>query len=272
MPELPEVETTKRGIEPHICHQTITQVCIRNANLRWPVEPNIQSKLLKSQIQSLSRRGKYLLIHFNHGTALWHLGMSGSLRIVSDHTPLKKHDHIDWTFANGAILRFNDPRRFGALVWTEEPIGEHPLLSHLGPEPLSDAFDADYLFNASRCSKQHLKPWLMNASTVVGVGNIYANEALFSAALHPLKQVSTLSKPQCQRLCHEIKNVLNQAIQQGGTTLRDFVGGDGKPGYFAQKLMVYGKGGLPCPNCHKPLTEKAIGQRSSVYCVACQKR
>lgn len=272
MPELPEVETTRRGIRPHIQGHTVQRVVIRQPKLRWPVCPQLPEHLQGQRIMDVSRRGKYLLLSFEHGTVLWHLGMSGSLRIINDDAPHGKHDHVEWELSNGQILRFNDPRRFGAVVWTEGPAYEHPLLHHLGPEPLSDLFDGDYLFSRSRRRTVAVKSWLMDSKTVVGVGNIYANEALFASAIHPLKKTRELSRPQCDRLVQNVKRILTYAIERGGTTLRDFVGGDGKPGYFAQELAVYGRGGQPCRNCTKPLTERHLTQRSTVYCTVCQKR
>jgi formamidopyrimidine-DNA glycosylase len=271
VPELPEVETTRRGISPHIRGRTVERVVIRHKQLRWPIPDDLPKKVIGQPIRDVSRRAKYLLIHFDHGCAIWHLGMSGNLRVLAGESPPGKHDHVDWVLSGGVILRFNDPRRFGALVWTEDDPNSHFLLDHLGPEPLSDDFDGEYLFQATRKSQQNIKTWLMNASNVVGVGNIYANESLFGAGIHPLKVARTLSRPRCEKLAAEIKKVLARAIEQGGTTLRDFVGGDGKPGYFAQELNVYGRGGEPCKTCAKPLIEKRVGQRTTVYCNVCQK-
>ncbi|WP_086934771.1 bifunctional DNA-formamidopyrimidine glycosylase/DNA-(apurinic or apyrimidinic site) lyase [Agarilytica rhodophyticola] len=271
MPELPEVETTCRGIAPHIEQQSVKKVTIRNASLRWPVDEKLPKILRNKTLNHISRRGKYLLLHFDHGAVLWHLGMSGSLRIIKENEKPKLHDHVDVQFNNGNILRFHDPRRFGSVIWTEESLEEHKLLHHLGPEPLSDNFHDDYLYERSRKIQQAVKTWIMDSKVVVGVGNIYANEALFKAGIHPLKSASKISRPKYKRLTEEIKSILHYAIQRGGTTLRDFVGGDGKPGYFAQELNVYGRGGEPCVTCKKPLTEKRLGQRSTVYCTHCQK-
>lgn len=271
MPELPEVETTCRGIAPHIEKQSVKKVSIRNAKLRWPIDSNLSKILRNKTLNNITRRGKYLLLHFDHGVVLWHLGMSGSLRIITSGEKPKTHDHVDMLFANGNVLRFHDPRRFGSVLWTQEAPEEHKLLSHLGPEPLSDDFHINYLYERSRKIQQAVKTWVMDSKVVVGVGNIYANEALFNAGIHPLKSASKISRPKFQRLTEEIKNVLYYAIQRGGTTLRDFVGGDGKPGYFAQELNVYGRAGEPCVKCGKSLTEKRLGQRSTVYCTYCQK-
>ena len=272
MPELPEVETTLRGIAPFVVGNSVKQFKIRNGNLRWPVEESLPRKLKNKPVISLARRGKYLVFEFSNGHLLWHLGMSGNLRILQSSSTPQKHDHIDVTFVDGYILRYQDPRRFGAVVWTTDAVADHKLINHLGPEPLTSEFCADYLYQKSRKRSQAIKSWIMDSKVVVGVGNIYANEALFKAKIHPLMQAGKLSRTASEILVEEIKTVLSKAIQQGGTTLKDFVGGDGKPGYFAQALQVYGRGGEPCPSCSKPLTEKHIAQRSTVYCTHCQKR
>ena len=271
MPELPEVETTRRGISPHVGGKRVRNLVVRNGQLRWPVPPDLPALLRGKTLQTVERRGKYLLLHFQHGTVLWHLGMSGSLRLVQATDPVRKHDHVDMVFSGGVALRFQDPRRFGALLWTAEPLDQHKLLVHLGPEPLTDAFTAEYLFARSRKRSQPVKTWLMDSRIVVGVGNIYANEALFAAGLHPLRKTGKLTRAECERLVVVVKRILAHAIERGGTTLRDFVGGDGKPGYFAQELWVYGRAGLACKTCSKSLTERRLGQRSTVYCTHCQK-
>lgn len=271
MPELPEVETTLRGISPHISSKTVSALEVRNSSLRWPVPSELATHITGQKLLSLARRGKYLLLGFKRGTLLIHLGMSGNLRIVPQNTPPEKHDHVDIHFGKRITLRFNDPRRFGCVLWTSEPIDEHALIHHLGPEPLDDEFNAEYLFKRSRKKTQGLKTFIMDSRTVVGVGNIYANEALFKAGLHPTKATGKISLKQCELFVLEIKTVLKQAIAQGGTTLKDFVGGDGKPGYFSQQLCVYGRAGEPCLRCGKALNEKRIAQRSSVYCTQCQK-
>jgi len=269
MPELPEVETTRRGVYPYAKGKTVSALTIRNASLRWPV-PAYLPKLIKGKkVDEIRRRGKYLLFDFKHGSLIVHLGMSGSLRVCQRDDPISKHDHID-LHVNEHILRFNDPRRFGCFLWADDA-ESHSLLCKLGPEPLEDAFSAELLFNKSRKRSQSIKTFIMDSHTVVGVGNIYANEALFHARIHPLKAAGKVTKAQYERLTDEIKRVLRAAIERGGTTLRDFVGGDGKPGYFAQELSVYGKAGKPCPSCGKALTEKRLGQRSTVYCTRCQK-
>lgn len=273
MPELPEVETTRRGIAPHCVGKTVSALIVRQGRLRWPVPAELSRILPGQTLLAVERRGKYLLLQFAAGTAIWHLGMSGSLRVVEAASAPGKHDHIDLCFASGLCLRFNDPRRFGALLWqpADESIEQHSLLAHLGPEPLSPSFDAAYLFARSRKVRVALKPWIMDAKVVVGVGNIYANESLFNARLHPEQLAGALTPKQADRWVAAIKTILQYAITRGGTTLRDFVGGDGKPGYFAQELNVYGRGGEPCTVCAKPLVEIRLGQRSTVYCPRCQK-
>ncbi len=272
MPELPEVETTKRGIAPHTEGKKVKRVIIRNRQLRWPIPDELETLVEGKTLLGISRRGKYLLLRFCHGTALWHLGMSGSLRIVPSNLAPEKHDHVDWVFSQDLCLRFNDPRRFGALLWTDEPIEQHKLLKGLGPEPLGDRFTGQYLFKASRKKSKPVKTWLMDAHVVVGVGNIYANEVLFACGIHPMKKTGTLTKKQCGALYEHSKRILAAAIAQGGTTLKDFVGGDGKPGYFAQNLLVYGRGGQACSQCNTALQEIRLGQRTTVFCRACQKK
>ncbi|HEY6530009.1 MAG TPA: bifunctional DNA-formamidopyrimidine glycosylase/DNA-(apurinic or apyrimidinic site) lyase [Cellvibrionaceae bacterium] len=273
MPELPEVETTRRGIAPHCVGKIVSSLILRQGQLRWPVPSLLMEELPGQTLLNIERRGKYLLLEFANGTALWHLGMSGNLRVISADSAPGKHDHIDLCFTSGICLRFNDPRRFGALLWqpAAQPIEKHKLLAHLGPEPLSDAFDADYLWTQARNVRVAIKPWIMDAKVVVGVGNIYANESLFNAKLHPQMLARDLTRVQAQRWVLAIKTILQYAINRGGTTLRDFVGGDGKPGYFAQELKVYGRGGETCYECAKTLIEVRLGQRSSVYCPRCQK-
>ena len=270
MPELPEVETTLRGIEPWLEGETIEQVTVRQPKLRWPVEQSV--RLLEGQkIRKLSRRAKYILVETDAGTAIWHLGMSGSLRLVDDDEPVAKHDHIDWLLSNGKILRYHDPRRFGALLWQAPDATESEHLDHLGPEPLSETFNVNYLFQRSRNKSQAIKQFIMDGKVVVGVGNIYANESLFMAGIRPTTAAGKVSKARYEKLVACIKLVLEQAIAQGGTTLKDFVGGDGKPGYFAQELLVYGRGGEKCLHCGSTLKEIRQGQRATVYCPKCQR-
>lgn len=272
MPELPEVETTLRGISAHVLHIPITRVNVRNPHLRWPVPANLSSQLADQQFTQLQRRAKYLLLSTHEGgTLIIHLGMSGSLRIVPDTTPYEKHDHVEIQFANHQALRLKDPRRFGAVLWTDESTEQHPLLSHLGPEPLSDTFNAQYLYQVSRKRNLSIKQFIMDSKIVVGVGNIYANEALFASRIHPKRAAGRISLKRYEKLVVEIKKVLQQAIAQGGTTLKDFVSASGKPGYFKQELSVYGRAGLPCNQCQKPLTEIRINNRSTVYCSHCQR-
>ncbi len=269
MPELPEVETTRRGIEPHLLNQQVEQVVVRNGRLRWPVPEDLDVRLSGQHIRKVERRAKYLLIQADAGTLICHLGMSGSLRLVRQETPVEKHDHVDIVLSSGQVLRYTDPRRFGAMLWSHAPL-EHKLLSKLGPEPLSDAFNVDDLYGKAKGRKTAIKPFIMDNAVVVGVGNIYASEALFAAGIDPRREAGSVSKQRYTALVQEIKKVLARAIEQGGTTLRDFVGGDGKPGYFQQQLFVYGRAGQPCLECGTGLSEVRLGQRSSVFCRKCQ--
>lgn len=270
MPELPEVETTRRGILPYCEHQTIVQCTVRNPRLRWPVAADFSEQVVGQTIRTVTRRAKYLIFDLGRLSVLWHLGMSGSLRIATVQQPIRKHDHIDWVLSNDSILRFHDPRRFGSVVMTDDP-DRHTLLYKLGPEPLSDSFTADYLYQQSRGKTVAVKNFIMNSGVVVGVGNIYASEALFMAGIHPLKAAGKVSLLAYRRLTDAIKTVLAASIEQGGTTLRDFVHGNGEPGYFKQQLRVYERAGQPCRQCEKPLTRRVIGQRSSYYCTQCQR-
>jgi formamidopyrimidine-DNA glycosylase len=269
MPELPEVETTLRGIAPHLADQRITRVVVRDPRLRWPVPDDVE-KAEGQVFTNLRRRGKYLLLGLQNGGLILHLGMSGSLRILEDPVPPEKHDHVDIELANGKCLRFNDPRRFGAVLWAEGPMEAHELLSQLGPEPLSDEFSAEHLFNRSRGRRVAIKNFIMNGHVVVGVGNIYASEALFMAGIHPQRAAGRVSMQRYEGLASAIRDVLGRAIRQGGTTLRDFVNSDGAPGYFAQELLVYDRAGSACFQCGKDIRQKVIGQRSSYYCPNCQ--
>ena len=270
MPELPEVETTRRGIEPHIRDRKVRNMLVRESRLRWPIPGDLPLLIKGQQISAVERRAKYLLLRFGVGTVLVHLGMSGSLRLVKPAEPPGFHDHFDIAFSGDKILRYNDPRRFGCCLWL--PAGEsHSLLDGLGPEPLSGDFDGGLLYRRSRGRRGAVKSFLMDQKIVVGVGNIYANEALFLAGIRPDRAAGRISRARYQLLADQVKQVLTSAIAQGGTTLRDFVGGDGKPGYFAQQLHVYGREGKPCKSCGKKLQESRINQRSTVYCVACQR-
>jgi formamidopyrimidine-DNA glycosylase len=271
MPELPEVETTRRGIEPHLQGQSVVRVIVRQPRLRWPIPAELGELLVGQRIASVERRAKYLLIPFASGTLIMHLGMSGSLRIVASGSAIGKHDHVDIELSSGQVLRYTDPRRFGAILWQAANEPEHVLLEGLGPEPLTDHFDGDYLFAKSRRRNVPIKSFLMDGRVVVGVGNIYANEALFSAGIRPDRAAGKVSLARYITLVHEVKRVLARSITQGGTTLRDFVGGDGKPGYFRQQLLVYGRGGEQCMQCATALTEVRLGQRSTVFCRRCQR-
>lgn len=270
MPELPEVETTRRGIAPRLTGATITRVEIRERRLRWPIPIGIESNLAGSVVRSVDRRAKYLLLRTDAGTAIAHLGMSGSMRFVTPETAPTKHDHVDIAFDSGVVLRFNDPRRFGCLLWTDEdPLG-HPLLAQLGPEPLEDDFSGGYLHTASQGRRIAIKPHLMNSAIVVGVGNIYASESLFRAGIHPKRAAGRISLVRMTRLADAVKDVLKESIRFGGTTLRDFYSGDGKPGYFRNELNVYDRAGEACTRCRTPIRQAVLGQRSTFYCPACQ--
>ena len=271
MPELPEVETTCSGIRPHLLGQTIVKVQVRNRQLRWPVPINIDKKLQNTQVLGVERRGKYILLQATSGTTLIHLGMSGSLRMVNASLPPEKHDHVDIILSNGDALRLRDPRRFGSVLWAGEHPLQHKLLAALGPEPLGDEFTGEYLFNRSRKRKQSIKTFIMDGHVVVGVGNIYASESLFLAGIHPKRAAGITSAKRYDLLASSIKTILSSAIESGGTTLRDFVNGEGEPGYFSQELAVYGRADEPCLSCNKPVRHITLGQRSTFYCPACQK-
>jgi formamidopyrimidine-DNA glycosylase len=270
MPELPEVETTRRGIAPHIKGQTVRDVIVRHQQLRWPVPRGLRQQLLGHRIDSVARRAKYLLLSFDHGTLILHLGMSGSLRLLPAESAAGKHDHLDIVFGNGEALRLTDPRRFGAVLWTRDAPLQHELLARLGPEPLGDAFSGETLYQRSRGRKSSIKQFIMDGKVVVGVGNIYASEALFLAGIKPQCIAGKVSRARYDKLAAAIRQVLTAAIEQGGTTLRDFVGSDGKPGYFAQQLNVYGREGEPCRVCGAAIRQITQGQRSSYYCARCQ--
>jgi len=270
MPELPEVETTLRGISPALQGRVIREVRVRNASLRWPVTDEVQQACGQS-VTGLRRRAKYLLIELQTGGLMIHLGMSGSLRICDMDDAPRKHDHVDIVLDNGVCVRFNDPRRFGLLLWWREPANEHPLLRELGPEPLLNSFSGDYLWQKSRGRRGAVKNFIMNGKIVVGVGNIYASEALYMSGIHPQRAAGRISAARYSALADAIVDVLERAIQQGGTTLRDFTDSDGNPGYFAQELLVYDRERLPCFQCQAPIRKKVIGQRSSYYCARCQR-
>jgi len=270
MPELPEVETTRRGLEPFVVGKAIESFQVRERRLRWPIARNIGAKLENRRILALHRRGKYLLLNVDNGALLVHLGMSGSLRYLAEHETPGAHDHVDVGFSDGAYLRFNDPRRFGSLHFATNPL-RHRLLKDLGPEPLGADFDAEYLRGACRNHRIAIKQHLMNGRVVAGLGNIYANEALFRAGIHPGRAAGRISLLRMTSLVDSIRTVLNEALRQGGTTLRDFVGGDGRPGYFKLSLKVYDRKGAPCERCGEPIRLRVLGQRATYYCVRCQR-
>ena len=258
-----------RGIEPWLAGQKIRQIIVREPRLRWPVPDSVQGACGQI-VRQISRRAKYIIIDLPPGNLLLHLGMSGSIRVLTEDLAVEKHDHLD-IVTDKAVIRLNDPRRFGAFLWAEHPVTDHPLLASLGPEPLSDAFDGQYLHRVSRGRKLAIKNFIMDGKVVVGVGNIYASEALFMAGIHPLRAAGRISRERYDGLAAAICDVLERAIRQGGTTLRDFVDSDGSPGYFAQELLVYGRAGQACFQCASPIRQKVIGQRSSFYCITCQR-
>ncbi|HET7267023.1 MAG TPA: bifunctional DNA-formamidopyrimidine glycosylase/DNA-(apurinic or apyrimidinic site) lyase [Oleiagrimonas sp.] len=269
MPELPEVETTRRGIAPWLEGHRIQRVTLRRRDLRWPIPAAIEQMLPGQRIDSVTRRAKYLLLNTAIGSALLHLGMSGSLRVVDAATPVGKHDHYDLQLEHARVLRFNDPRRFGCLLW--QPLGEvHPLLAGLGPEPLSADFDGDHLWRASRGRRAAVKTFIMDQAVVVGVGNIYASEALFRAGIHPARAAGRVSRERYRMLAAAVQDILAHAIERGGTTLRDFIRPDGAPGYFEQELQVYGRAGETCRHCGSPIRARVLGQRNTFFCPHCQ--
>lgn len=272
MPELPEVETTRRGVAPYVTGRRISAVTVREPRLRWPVPKDLARRFRGQVVQSLKRRGKYLLFGTPGGTLIVHLGMSGSLRLVDAVTPPGPHDHVDIVFDNGRALRLRDPRRFGAMLWTAGDPSCHPLLRSLGPEPLEgSAFTGDYLYQRSRGRRQAVKTFIMDSRVVAGVGNIYANEALFRAGIRPGTMAGRISRARYQGLAQAMAGVLGDAVAAGGTTLRDFLNGDGKPGYFAQRLQVYARAGEACGACGHPIRSSRLGQRSTFYCPHCQR-
>ncbi len=269
MPELPEVETARRGIAPHIEGETIAAIVIRDRRLRWPVSLDVDKQLPGATVTSVERRAKYLLINTSNGTAILHLGMSGHVHIVDCGTPASVHDHVDIEFSCGKALRLTDPRRFGSLHWCENP-QEHALIRNLGPEPLGNDFNGQYLWSRSRGRRVAVKQFIMNAHVVVGVGNIYASESLFIAGIHPKRAAGRIALHRYKKLARAIKDVLERAIKAGGTTLRDFYGGDGEAGYFQQELEVYDREGEHCRVCNAPISAIVQGQRSTYYCMTCQ--
>lgn len=270
MPELPEVETIKRGLAPHVEGKTIENAVVRCSKLRWPVPADLNERIRHQTILSIQRRSKYLVFQLSRGNLLIHLGMSGNLRLLSNDKPLRPHDHVDILLSSGQLLRYNDPRRFGAILWSEDAI-QHPLIQSIGIEPLDNAFTGTFLKQQAIKHRTPIKSFLMNSKLIAGIGNIYAAEALFLASIHPQTPAHQLSDQQCNQLVDGIKTVLEQAIKAGGTTLKDFVNSEGKPGYFSQQLLVYGRGGLPCVRCKESLVSIQLGQRSTVFCPQCQK-
>jgi len=271
MPELPEVETTRRGLEALIVGCRLTGAVLRTDRLRWPLDPALPEIVQGQVVCSVDRRAKYLLLRLERGTLLLHLGMSGSLRVVEAQAPPGKHDHVDLHFGNGSLLRFTDPRKFGALLWVLGDAGEHPLLRSLGPEPLGGGFDAAWLLKRARNRRVTVKPFIMDQQTVVGVGNIYASEALFRAGIRPDRAAGSISRGRWEKLVMAIRQVLSEAIAAGGTTLQDFARTDGRPGYFRQELRVYGRDEQPCLVCRRPIRVTRLGQRSTYFCAHCQR-
>lgn len=271
MPELPEVETTLRGIEPHVLGRPVTAVTVRQRMLRYPLPERLEGLLVGRPLRSIRRRGKYLLFGLEGGTLIVHLGMSGSLRVLPNGTAAGLHDHVDIGFGD-ALLRYRDPRRFGLMVWAEGDPASHPLLAPLGIEPLGPDFDGPWLHRASRGRPTPIKLFLMDSHRIVGVGNIYASESLFRARIHPATPAAALGPRRCARLAAAIRETLSAAIAAGGSTLRDFVGGDGRPGYFQQQYFVYGREGEPCRVCATPVKKTIMGQRATFHCPRCQPR
>jgi len=269
MPELPEVETSRRGIEPFLVGECIDKVIIRQKRLRWPVRADVKKQLTGHTVNSVTRRAKYLLINTSNGSAMIHLGMSGSVYIVDRDTPAGVHEHFDFELTSGKSLRYRDPRRFGSLHWTRNP-EQHKLIKSLGPEPLGDEFSGEYLWQRSRGRKVAIKQFIMNANVVVGVGNIYASEALFLAGIHPLRAAGRVARQRYDVLADVIRQVLLKAIAAGGTTLRDFYGADGDAGYFQQELAVYGREDEACIRCKQEISAVVQGQRATFYCKKCQ--
>jgi formamidopyrimidine-DNA glycosylase len=271
MPELPEVETTRRGLLPHVVGHTVNDVVVRNANLRWPVPGDLRRRVRGEKVLAVRRRGKYLLLDFPKGHLLIHLGMSGRLSLVPEDAPVQRHDHFDLLFGAHRALRLTDPRRFGAVLWLPDPAEEHALLNGLGIEPLERAFTGKALQERAHGRSVAVKQFLMNGRIVVGVGNIYANEALFAAGIHPMRSVSRISRERWDRLAEAIRATLKRAIDAGGTTLRDFAGADGELGHFQLQCAVYGREGKPCPRCGTKIRAIRQGQRSTFFCPRCQK-
>ncbi|MBA3695260.1 MAG: bifunctional DNA-formamidopyrimidine glycosylase/DNA-(apurinic or apyrimidinic site) lyase [Methylotenera sp.] len=271
MPELPEVETTRRGLLP-LVGKSVKSVTIRHATLRWPIPPQLVTTLPQQILRGITRRAKYILCEFDTGTLLLHLGMSGRLCLLDDNYPPVKHDHFDIEFTDGYVLRLHDPRRFGAVLWLDNKINDHVLLNSLGPEPFEETFNAKYLIETFSNKTLAIKNAIMDGHVVVGVGNIYASESLFRARIHPEIPANKVSLKSCERLVTEIKSTLSDALSAGGSSLRNFFGADGNPGYFQQEYFVYGRTDKPCKVCSAPIKCIRLGQRSTFYCATCQKR
>ena len=271
MPELPEVETVRRGITPVIQNQTIKSIVVRQPKLRYPIPSHLNQTLKDTMVTDIKRRSKYLLLETELGHLIIHLGMSGRIHALTDPPPPNKHDHVDIHFHNDICLRYHDPRRFGMILWTHDDPSQHSLIKHLGPEPLTDDFHDDLLWEKSRKRQVSVKQFIMDSKVVVGVGNIYASESLFQAGISPKRAANKVAKLRYQTLVDCIKTVLNKAIDAGGTTLKDFSAADGKPGYFQQELFVYGRNGQPCIRCRTTICKLTQGQRSTFYCPKCQK-
>ncbi len=271
MPELPEVETTRRGVAPHAEGRRVAALHVYDPRLRWPVPSDLARRLVGRGIDRIDRRSKYLLFRLGPDTLLVHLGMTGSLRVFKDVPPRRAHDHVDVVLDDGTVLRYNDPRRFGAMLWVPAPADAHPLLASLGPEPFDAAFNAAYLWRALRRRTAAIKLALMDNGVVVGVGNIYANESLFRAGIRPTLPARRVSRPRLARLVEEVRNVLTEAIAKGGSTLRDYVDASGEPGYFQLQYYVYGRDGQPCRVCATPIKLRRLGARASFYCPRCQR-
>jgi formamidopyrimidine-DNA glycosylase len=272
MPELPEVETTRRGVSPHVVGRRIVRVAVYDRRLRWPVPVDLAKRLEGAFIDRIERRSKYLLFHAGEGALLVHLGMTGTLRVWRSAPPRALHDHVDITLDDGTVMRYRDPRRFGAMLWIPSRAGGHPLLDSLGPEPFDPAFDAEYLWRITRKRRAAIKLVLMDNHVVTGVGNIYANEALFRAGIRPSTSAGRLSKARLATLVDAVRLVLEAAIARGGSTLRDYVGSDGAAGYFQLDCCVYGRAGEPCRVCGRTIRQSRIGQRSTFHCPHCQSR
>ncbi len=270
MPELPEVETTRRGIAPLIGGRRVASVIVRDRRLRWPVPAALARSLPGQTVRAVGRRAKYLLLALDRGTLIVHLGMSGSLRVVPAETAAEKFDHVDLVFDDGNCLRMRDPRRFGALLWTADDPARHRLLRHLGPEPFDPACDGEYLWRAARRRRGAIRDFLLNGRILAGIGNIYANEALYRAGIDPRRAAGKVSREHYGRLVRAIRAVLGRAIAAGGTTLRDFQRADGRPGYFRARLAVYGRAGEPCRRCRTPVRAVRLGQRRAFLCPHCQ--